>query len=167
MGFCTKAEYKLFLKQAPVFEKLLVNDGILLYKYWLAVDQVTRRSASPSAQPIRSSDGSSRLIDLEAREHYVEYGRARDAMFDATHTKHAPWYVVDFNDQRRGRLNLIRHLLDHVPDRSVPETKVELPPLGAKPRRERVQRARAADSRSLLAVASWRGVKSTREKLLS
>ena len=60
-------------------------------------------------------------IDLKARERYVDYGQARDAMFKATHRKYAPWHVVEFNDQRRGRLNLIRHLLDHVPDCRVPE----------------------------------------------
>jgi polyphosphate kinase 2 len=136
MGFCTKAEYRLFLEQAPVFEKLLVDDGVLLYKYWLAVDQVYQeeRFAERAADPLKRWKLSP--VDLEARKYYVEYGRARDAMFNATHTRYAPWYVVDFNDQRRGRLNLIRHLLDHVPDRTLPESIIELPPLGGKPRRE-------------------------------
>ena len=75
--------------------------------------------------------------DLKAREHYADYGRARDIMIDATHRKHAPWHVVDFNDQRRGRLNLIRHLLDHVPERRLPEKPFYLPPLKGKPARER------------------------------
>jgi polyphosphate kinase 2 (PPK2 family) len=75
-------------------------------------------------------------IDLKAREHYAAYTQARSAMLDATHTKHAPWTLVDFNDQRVGRLKLIRHLLDHLPDTRVPEEKIEFPPLPGKPLKE-------------------------------
>ena len=137
MGFCTQAEYELFLEQAPAFEKTLVDDGILLYKYWLSVDQQYQeeRFQERAADPLKRWKLSP--IDLKARERYVEYGRARDAMFEATHTKHAPWYVVDFNDQRRGRLNLIRHLLDRVPDSHVPEAPFDLPPLPGTLARER------------------------------
>ena len=137
MGFCTRSEYERFLEQAPVFEKMLVDDGVLLYKYWLAVDQKyqEKRFKERAADPLKRWKLSA--IDLEAREKYVEYGRARDAMFSATHTKFAPWYVVDFDDQRRGRLNLIRHLLDHVPDTRLPEVSFDLPPLPGKPARER------------------------------
>jgi polyphosphate kinase 2 len=136
MGFCTNAQYKRFLQQVPAFERMLVDDGILIYKYWLAVDQARQeeRFAERAADPLKRWKLSP--IDLEAREHYVAYGRARDAMFRATHTKHAPWTVVDFNDQRRGRLNLIRHLLDHVPDDHLPETTLDLPPLKGRARRE-------------------------------
>jgi polyphosphate kinase 2 len=136
MGFCTAAEYRRFLKQAPVFERLLVDDGILLLKYWLAVDQREQeeRLAERAADPLKRWKLSP--IDLEARAHYVEYGRARDAMFRATHARHAPWFVVNFGDQRRGRLNLIRHLLDQVPDTHVPAKPVELPPLPDKPATE-------------------------------
>ncbi len=120
MGFCTKAEYRQFLEDAPVFEKMLVDAGILLFKYWLAVDQrfQEERFAERAADPLKRWKLSP--VDLKAREHYEDYGRARDAMFKATHAKHAPWCVVDFGDQRRGRLNLIRHLLDRVPDKTVP-----------------------------------------------
>jgi polyphosphate kinase 2 len=137
MGFCTPNEYKRFLKQAPAFEKMLVDDGILLYKYWLAVDQrhQEERFAERAADPLKRWKLSP--IDIEARQKYVEYGRARDAMFKATHTKHAPWHVVNFDDQRRGRLNLILHLLEQVPDTHVPEETMHLPPLGAKPAKER------------------------------
>jgi polyphosphate kinase 2 (PPK2 family) len=112
----------------PVFEDALVRDGILLYKYWLAVDQryQEERFAERAADPLKRWKLSP--IDLEARERYVEYGRVRDAMFVATHTKRAPWNVVNFKDQRRGRLNLIRHLLDHVPDSHVPEKPLKLQP---------------------------------------
>jgi polyphosphate kinase 2 len=137
MGFCTTHEYKLFLEQAPVFERMLIDEGILLYKYWLTEDQKHQeeRFAERAADPLKRWKLSP--IDLEARQRYVEYGRARDAMFEATHTKHAPWYAVDFNDQRRGRLNLIRHFLDHVPDLTVPEKPLDLPPLPKKPAKER------------------------------
>ena len=140
MGFCTEAEAKAFLRQAPVFEKLLVDDGILLFKYWLTVDQARQeeRLAERLADPLKRWKLSP--IDLQARQHYADYGRARDEMLAATHTRHAPWTLVDFNDQRRGRLTLIRHLLDHLPDTDVPPAPLEFPPLGHRPQKERFGR---------------------------
>ncbi len=137
MGFCTEAETKLFLKQAPVFEKMLVAEGILLFKYWLTVDQQQQeeRFAERIADPLKRWKLS--LIDLQARARYADYGRARDAMLKATHGAKTPWTLVDFNDQRRGRLTLVRHLLDHIPDRHVPESRFEFPLLGHAPLRER------------------------------
>jgi polyphosphate kinase len=136
MGFCTPAQTASFLQQAPVFEKLLVDDGILLFKYWLAVDQAEqeKRFAERLADPLKRWKLSP--IDLEARAHYADYGRARDRMLKATHTRHAPWTLVDFNDQRRGRLTLISDLLARVPDRKVPSESVKMPPLRGKPLRE-------------------------------
>ncbi|MEO7761924.1 MAG: polyphosphate kinase 2 [Casimicrobiaceae bacterium] len=137
MGYCTDEEYQRFLKQAPEFEKMLVDDGILLFKYWLATDQAEQeeRFAERAQDPLKRWKISP--IDIEARQRYVEYGRARDAMFRATHTQRAPWHVVNFNDQRKGRLNLIRHLLDEVPDSAVEDKPLELAPLTGKPGRER------------------------------
>jgi polyphosphate kinase 2 len=137
MGFCTDAQYRDFLAQAPQYEKMLVDDGILLLKYWLSVDQDKQeeRFAERVNDPVKRWKLSP--IDVEARKKYVEYGRARDAMFRSTHTGHAPWTVVDFNDQRLGRLTLIRHLLDQVPDRRVRAKPTSLPPLGRKPAKER------------------------------
>jgi polyphosphate kinase 2 len=137
MGFCTEDETKAFLKQAPVFERMLVDDGILLFKYWLTVDQAQQeeRFAERAADPLKRWKLSP--IDEQARQKYAEYGRARDAMLKATHSKKTPWVLVDFNDQRRGRLTLIRHLLDHIPERKVPQTVVKFPPLDHKPLRER------------------------------
>jgi len=137
MGFCTEEEYQQFLEQAPVFERLLVDSGVILLKYWLACDQAEQeeRLAERAADPLKRWKLSP--VDLKARHHYEDYGRARDEMFKATHTKYAPWVVVDFGDQRRGRLNLIRHLLDQVPDKSVPAPKVDLPPLAARPLKEK------------------------------
>ena len=137
MGFCSEAEYRRFLVDAPVFEKLLARDGILLRKYWLSVDQAQQeeRFAERADDPLKRWKLSP--IDLEARTKYADYGHARDVMFRATHKPWAPWTVVDFNDQRRGRLNLIRHLLEHVPYRQIEDEPVELPALGRAPRRER------------------------------
>jgi polyphosphate kinase 2 len=137
MGFCTPAQTAAFLKQAPVFEKLLADDGIVLRKYWLTVDQSQQeaRFAERLADPLKRWKLSP--IDLEARTKYAEYGRARDAMLAATHKPHAPWTLVDFNDQRHGRLTLIRHLLDSLPDHDVPAQTVEFPPLPGQPLKER------------------------------
>jgi len=136
MGFCTPRESAAFLKQAPAFEKLLVDDGLLLFKYWLTVDQAQQeeRFAERLEDPMKRWKLSP--IDLKAREKYAAYTKARQAMLDATHTKNAPWALVDFNDQRRGRLALIRHLLDHLPDTKVPEEKIVFPPLPGKPLKE-------------------------------
>ena len=137
MGFCTEDQTNAFLKQAPAFEKMLVDDGILLFKYWLTVDQAQQeeRFAERLADPLKRWKLSP--IDVKAREKYAEYGQARDVMLEATHTKAAPWTLVDFNDQRIGRLTMIRHLLDCIPDRKVTETLVEFPPLGHDPLREK------------------------------
>ena len=137
MGYCTEAETAAFLKQAPVFEKLLVDDGVLLFKYWLTVDQDEQeeRFAERLAEPLKRWKLSS--IDLQAREKYADYGRARDTMLAATHKKYAPWALVDFNDQRAGRLQLVRHLLDHIPEHAVPETPIAFPPLGHAPLKEK------------------------------
>jgi polyphosphate kinase 2 len=137
MGFCTDDEYKQFLAQAPAFERMLTDDGLILLKYWLAVDQAEQeeRFAERASDPLKRWKLSP--VDLKARRHYVEYGRARDVMFRATHAPHAPWFVVDFNDQKRGRLNLIRHLLDQVPDTTVPLKRLTLQKLPGKPAREK------------------------------
>ena len=137
MGFASDAQVAAFLKQAPVFERQLVDDGVLLFKYWLAVDQEEqeKRFAERQMDPLKRWKLSP--IDVQARDKYADYGRARDAMFKATHHRYAPWHVVDFNDQKVGRLNLIRHLLDHLPEQAVPEPVVELPPLKGKPGKER------------------------------
>ena len=137
MGYCTAAEYRHFLRQVPVFERMLCDDGIFLHKYWLAVDQDKQevRFAERASDPLKRWKISD--IDLEARGLYAQYGSARDAMFQATHKPYAPWNVVDFNDQRRGRLDLIRHLLDHVPDCTLEQVPLKLSPLPGKPARER------------------------------
>jgi polyphosphate kinase len=138
MGFCSEAEYQQFLQQCPVFERLLTDAGTLLVKYWLTVDQEKQeeRFAERAADPFKRWKISP--VDIAARDKYADYGEARDAMIAATHADNAPWFLVDFNDQRRGRLNLIRHLLDWLPDHKVPEKPLKLPKLKSKPGKEKV-----------------------------
>ncbi|MDH5832282.1 polyphosphate kinase 2 [Luteimonas sp. M1R5S18] len=137
MGFATPAQVKAFLRQAPVFERQLVDDGILLFKYWLCCDQVRQeeRFQERLCDPLKRWKLSP--VDIEARVRYDDYTRARETMLAATHTRHAPWTLVDFNDQKRGRLTLIRDLLDRLPDTHVPPPDLDLPPLAGRPRRER------------------------------
>jgi polyphosphate kinase 2 len=137
MGYCTDAQYRAFLAQTPAFEKLLVDDGILLFKYWLGVDQQQqeKRFAQRREDPLKGWKLSP--VDLKSRPAYAEYGKAREAMLAATHTAHAPWTLVDFNDQKRGRLTLIRHLLDRLPDTCIDEPRIELPPLPGKSKKEK------------------------------
>jgi polyphosphate kinase len=137
MGFASDTQVKAFLRQAPVFEKLLVDDGILLFKYWLCCDQDQQedRFAERLDDPLKRWKLSP--VDLAARQKYAEYTRAREAMLKATHFAHAPWTLVDFNDQKRGRLTLIRDLLDRLPDTRVPETPLEFEALPGKPAKER------------------------------
>ena len=140
MGYCSPAQTQAFLQQAPVFERLLVDDGLLLLKYWLTVDQAEQeqRFAERLDDPLKRWKLSP--IDLKARDKYAAYGDARDAMLKATHSTHAPWTLVNFNDQRRGRLALIRHLLAQVPDTQVPPLPLDLPPLAGAPLTERLPR---------------------------
>ncbi|MFN6934051.1 MAG: polyphosphate kinase 2, partial [Tsuneonella sp.] len=137
MGFATEAQVEAFLHDAPRFERLLVDSGILLFKYWLTTDQEKQeeRLKERLDDPLKRWKLSP--IDLAARQHYDAYTRAREAMLAATHTDHAPWTLVDFNDQKRGRLTLIRDLLDRLPDTAVELEQLEFPPLAHKPRKEK------------------------------
>ena len=137
MGFCTPAQTKAFLAAVPAFEQMLIDDGILLFKYWLCCDQEKQeeRFAERLADPLKRWKLSP--VDLAARQHYADYTAAREAMLRATHTKAAPWTLVDFNDQKHGRLTLIRDLLDRLPDTRVAAEKFDLPPLNHAPIKER------------------------------
>lgn len=136
MGFTDQAAVDRFLDAAPVFEKLLADDGILLFKYWLTTDQDKQeeRLKERLDDPLKRWKLSP--IDLAARENYDAYTQAREAMLKATHTAHAPWTLVDFNDQKRGRLTLIRNLLDRMPDMHVEPPEIRFPELGREPRHE-------------------------------
>ncbi|WP_109126919.1 polyphosphate kinase 2 [Dyella sp. C11] len=140
MGFCSKQQYKAFMSAVPAFEKLLTDDGIILIKYWLAVDQEEQeeRFEDRAKDPLKRWKLSP--TDLASRDKYEEIGHLRDLMIERTSRPNAPWFVVDFNDQKRGRVNLIRHLLEQVPrhDETIPEPK--LPKLKAKTKSEHVTR---------------------------
>ena len=137
MGFASDEQVRTFLQQVPAFEKQLVDDGILLFKYWLCCDQAEqeKRFAERSQDPLKRWKLSP--IDLDARKKYADYTKAREAMLKATHNDYAPWTLVDFNDQRLGRLTLIRDLLDRLPDTHVPDSKLKLPRLAGNPHKER------------------------------
>ncbi|HVM56463.1 MAG TPA: polyphosphate kinase 2 [Gaiellaceae bacterium] len=128
MGFCPPDEYRRFLQQCPIFERLLVDEGIMLVKYWFSVSDAEqeRRFRSRLEDPLRRWKLSP--MDLESRARWVEYSRAKDEMFVHTDIPEAPWYVVEGDDKRRARLNCIAHLLSLVPYEDVLETPLELPP---------------------------------------
>lgn len=133
MGFADEAQIDAFLKQAPSFEKMLTDDGIYLFKYWLSCDQEHQeeRFAERLDDPLKRWKLSP--IDIKARSLFAEYSAAREAMFAATHTDHAPWTIVDYNDQKLGRLTLIRDMLDRLPDRKLPLADIDWPKLDHAP----------------------------------
>ncbi len=127
MGFCTKSEYERFLDLCPLVEREIVDNGIQLIKLWLDVgqDEQDRRMKARIDDPLRQWKLSP--MDLESYPRWYDYSRARDRMFDATDTKHAPWYVLRSDDKKRARLNCISHLLELVPYKKKHEKKVKLP----------------------------------------
>jgi polyphosphate kinase 2 len=127
MGFCTKEEYSRFLHQCPIFERLLVEDGILLRKYWFSVsdDEQEHRFRSRLDDPMRRWKLSA--MDLESITRWEDYSRAKDEMFVHTDIPEAPWYVVDSADKRRARLNMIAHLLSTLSYHDVQRLPLELP----------------------------------------
>ena len=127
LGLCTKQELEHFLAAVPSVEKAMVDSGIILLKYWLEVgpEEQTRRLQSRIEDPRKVWKLST--MDLKSYNHWDDYSEARDVMFAATHTGWAPWHVVITEDKRRGRLNLITHLLDTIPYEYVDRPKVELP----------------------------------------
>lgn len=133
MGYASPEQVEAFLAAVPLFEKLLVDDGILLFKYWLATDQANQeeRLRERLEDPLKRWKLSP--IDLAARAKYDDYTQAREAMLTATHTEHARWTIVDFNDQRRGRLTLIRDLLHRIPDTHEDPPGIDFPDLGRAP----------------------------------
>jgi len=129
MGFCTEGEYEEFLRFCPQFEQSLQNEGIMLVKYWLSVSDSEQERRFKK----RLTDSRKRWkfspIDLQARARWVDYAEAKDRMFARTDTEVNPWYVVEGDDKRTARLNLIGHLLSLVPYEHLDEAKpVKLPP---------------------------------------
>src|SRR5215813_5985608 len=127
LGFCTPEEHRRFLQVCPEFELFVVDDGILLVKYWLEVSEAEQKQRFEARieDPLRQWKLSP--TDLCSRSRWFEYSRARDIMLAATDTKFAPWYIVPSDDKRRARLNCISHLLSLIPYKKLPRKKVKLP----------------------------------------
>jgi polyphosphate kinase 2 len=127
LGFCTPGEHRRFLQQCPTFERLLIDDGILLTKYWFSVseDEQARRLEARIDDPMRRWKLSA--TDFAARTQWVDYSRAKDEMFVHTDTPEAPWFVVPADDKRRARINCIAHLLTRVPYVAEPVERLRLP----------------------------------------
>ncbi|MBY9075281.1 polyphosphate kinase 2 [Nocardioides sp. WL0053] len=128
MGFCTLAEYRRFLHQCPLFERLLVEDGVLLRKYWFSVSdqEQQRRFKARLKDPMRQWKLSE--IDLESITRWEDYSRAKDEMMVHTDIPEAPWYVVESDSKKRARLNMMAHLLSTIPYTEVPPPSLTLPP---------------------------------------
>ncbi|MGY3037729.1 polyphosphate kinase 2 [Bradyrhizobium sp. USDA 4354] len=134
MGFCSSEDHKRFLTLCPQMEKHLVESGIILIKIWLEVgmEEQERRFRARIDDPLRQWKLSP--MDTESYRRWYDYSKARDLMFEATSSKHAPWTVVRSDDKRRARLNCIAHLLDSIPYKRIKKDKVKLPPRSDKGR---------------------------------
>ena len=128
MGFCTKGEHTEFLRSCPEFERMLINSGIILLKYWFSVsdEEQERRFHDRAGNPARRWKLSD--MDLQCRAKWLEFSKAKDEMFRHTNTKHSPWYTVEADDKRRARLNCIAHLLSVIPYEDATPPLLKLPP---------------------------------------
>ncbi len=129
MGFCTESEHEEFLHSCPEFERMLVRAGVMLIKYWFSVsdEEQERRFQDRMNDPTKRWKLSP--MDLESRRRWAEYSRAKDEMFAVTDIKQAPWYVVDAENKKCARLNVIRHLLSLIPYRDLTPERLKLPSL--------------------------------------
>ena len=127
MGYCTEEQYQTFLRQTPLVEQLLIEDGILLIKYWFSVsdDEQQARFESRLEDPMRRWKLSP--TDLESILRWEDYSRAKDAMFAATDTPGSPWWTVESDDKRSARLNSISHLLSSIPYRQLDHEAISIP----------------------------------------
>ncbi len=129
MGFCTEDEYEEFLRSCPEFERMLVRSGITLIKYWFSVSDTEQEKRFQARLQDPTKRWKLSPMDLEARDRWVEFSRAKDAMFAATDIPEAPWWVVEADVKKRARLNVMTHLLGQVPYEDLtPEAPEELPP---------------------------------------
>ena len=128
MGFCTDDEYEDFLRTAPEFERMLIRSGVILLKYWFSVsdEEQERRFQDRINTPTKRWKISP--MDVTARSHWVDYSKAKDAMFAATDTSESPWWVVEANDKMRARLNCISHILKMIPYEDTTPEQITLPP---------------------------------------
>ena len=128
LGFCTPAQHQLFLRQCPTFERMLIEDGILLTKYWFSVSDKEQLRRFRDRIKDESKRWKLSPMDLESRSHYIDYSRAKDEMFVHTDLPESPWFVVEADDKRRARLNCISHLLSRIPYEDRTPGPIELPP---------------------------------------
>ena len=128
MGFCTEAEYEEFMRSTPEFERMLVRSGIVLIKYWFSVsdEEQEKRFRGRLKDPMKRWKFSP--MDVESRDKWVEYSRAKDKMLQHTNIPEAPWYTVESDDKERARLNCLHHILSKVPYEALPPETVELTP---------------------------------------
>ncbi len=128
MGFCNEDEYQEFLRACPEFEKMLIRSGTILIKYWFLVsdEEQERRFQARIDDPTKRWKLSP--MDLESRSKWVEYSRAKDTMFAYTDTRQSPWHVVNADDKKRARLNVIAHLLSKIPYQDLTPQQIKLPP---------------------------------------
>ncbi|MBF0254541.1 MAG: polyphosphate kinase 2 [Candidatus Omnitrophica bacterium] len=128
MKFCTEAEYREFLRSCPEFERMLLRSGVMLIKYWFSVsdEEQEKRFQARIKDPTKRWKLSP--MDLASRSKWVEYSKAKDAMFAATDIKECPWYVVEADDKKRARLNCIHHLLSMIPHKDLTPKPIKLPP---------------------------------------
>ena len=128
MGFCTQEQYQEFLRSCPEFERMLVRSGIILIKYWFSVSDEEQERRFQARIDDKSKRWKLSEMDLESRAKWVEFSRAKDIMFDHTDIKQAPWYVVNSEDKKKARLNVISHLLSTIPYEDRTLGPVALPP---------------------------------------
>ncbi|MDY5730800.1 MAG: polyphosphate kinase 2 [Eubacteriales bacterium] len=129
MGFCTDAQYESFMRTCPDFENMLIRDGIILIKYWFSVSEEEQKRRFESRINDKTKQWKISPMDMQSRQHWVDYSRAKDAMLRYTDTKLAPWYIVDAEDKKKSRLNCISHLLSVIPYEHIEFPKLELQPL--------------------------------------
>ncbi|MEP6642414.1 MAG: polyphosphate kinase 2 [Gaiellales bacterium] len=129
LGFCTPEQYRLFMRQVPQFERMLIDDGILFTKYWFSVSDEEQRRRFQDRIDNPTKRWKLSPMDLKSRSHYADYSRAKDEMFEQTDLPGTEWFVVEADDKRRARLNCIAHLLSRIPweDRT-PPPPLKLPP---------------------------------------
>jgi polyphosphate kinase 2 (PPK2 family) len=128
LGFCTPEEYRVFLQQCPIFERMLIDDGIHLTKYWFSVsdEEQELRFKARVDDPMKRWKLSE--TDLYSRTKWVEYSRAKDDMFVHTDIPESPWFTVEADDKRSARLNCIAHLLSRIPYKEKKLEKIKIPP---------------------------------------
>ena len=129
MGFCTDDEYEEFLRSCPEFERMLVRSGIILIKYWFSVSDSEQEKRFQERLTNPSKRWKFSKMDLKSRSMWLDYSKAKDAMFAHTDTKQCPWYVVNGDSKKKARLNCIHHLLGQIPYEKTTFEDIELPPL--------------------------------------